>query len=110
MLPKRRWRRAVLVCAAVLAVWPAGVRAHDASGWGGLFRSRDGGATWFQANQGRLVGGALGVAVEPGNPDHVLLGTDDGVLVTRNGGRDWESPTGTPRGPVFAVAVDSSAG
>jgi photosystem II stability/assembly factor-like uncharacterized protein len=90
----------------LLALWPSAGWAHDASGWGGLFRSRDAGATWFQANQGRPVGGALAIAADPGNPNHLLLGTDDGVFVTRNGGQDWEATSSAPRGPVFAVAVD----
>lgn len=100
------WRLCWLACALLLATWPVVAHAHDASGWGGLFRSRDGGATWFSANQGRLVGAALAIAVDPRDADHLLLGTDDGVLVSRNGGRDWEIGASSPRGPVSAVALD----
>jgi hypothetical protein len=101
-----RSRTGLLVSIVLLAVWPSPAWAHDASAWGGLFRSRDGGATWFSANQGRPVGGALAMAIDPGDSDHLLLGTDDGVLVSRNGGRDWEAAAGGPHGPVFAVAMD----
>lgn len=94
-----------LACCVALIAWPAAADAHDASGWGGLFRSRDGGATWFQANQGRVVAGALAVAVDPVDTNHLLLGTDSGLLVTRNGGLDWDS-VDSLSGPVFAVAID----
>jgi photosystem II stability/assembly factor-like uncharacterized protein len=102
----RVWRTLGLVCCVMLVVWPVAADAHDASGWGGLFRSRDGGATWFQANQGRLVAGALAIAIDPSDANHVLLATDYGLLVTRNGGLDWHEATSGPGGPVFAVAVD----
>ena len=90
----------------LLATWPASASAHDASSWGGLFRSRDGGATWFQANQGRLVAGALAIAVDPTDPNHLLLGTDAGLLTSRNGGLDWQAEPGLPGVAVLAVAVD----
>ena len=94
----------------LLAMWPAAASAHDASGWGGLFRSRDGGATWFQANQGRLVGGALAIAVDPGDPNHLLLGTDAGLLTSRNGGLDWQAAVGLPGAAVLALAFDRVGG
>jgi photosystem II stability/assembly factor-like uncharacterized protein len=90
----------------LLAVWPATAVAHDASSWGGLFRSRDGGATWFQANQGRLVAGALAIAVDPSDANHLLLGTDAGLLTSRNGGLDWQAAVGLPGTAVLAAAFD----
>jgi photosystem II stability/assembly factor-like uncharacterized protein len=90
-----------------VGVWPAAAQAHDASAWGGVFRSTDGGATWFQANQGRLIAGVLAIAVDPLDRHHLLVGTDEGLLATQNGGLDWESDLDAARpGPVFAVAVD----
>jgi photosystem II stability/assembly factor-like uncharacterized protein len=91
---------------ALVALWPWTASAHDAGAWGGLFRSLDGGRTWFQANQGRVVTGALSVAVDPVNTGHILLGTDSGLLETRNGGRDWDTPAGAPAGAVLAIAID----
>ena len=90
----------------LLAIWPATASAHDASSWGGLFRSRDGGATWFQANQGRFVAGALAIAVDPTDPNHLLLGTDAGLLTSRNGGLDWRAAAGLPGVAVLAVTFD----
>ncbi|MDQ6673121.1 MAG: hypothetical protein M3069_20665 [Chloroflexota bacterium] len=46
------------------------------------------------------------MAIDPSDTNHVLLGTDNGLLVTRNGGLDWQAAINGPSGPVFAVAVD----
>lgn len=86
-------------------LWASAARAHDPSTWGGLFRSRDYGATWFPANAGRFVSGALALAISPSDVNHLLLATDSGLLRSRNGGRDWrlEAPT-VLVGAVFAAA------
>ncbi|MPY96311.1 MAG: hypothetical protein GEV08_25585 [Acidimicrobiia bacterium] len=62
-------------------------------GWsGGLHRSADGGQTWEQVPAGTLeqAGGALGLAVHPGDPDELLAATQVGLLRSRDGGRSWE--------------------
>lgn len=82
--------------------------AHDPSAWGGLFRSRDFGASWFPADAGLFIGGALGVAVHPKDPAQLLYGTDARLLRTRNGGRDWTTTAATTMaGAVFAVGYSS---
>jgi photosystem II stability/assembly factor-like uncharacterized protein len=100
------WQGLLLASCLLLAGWPVPANAHDASSWGGLFRSRDGGTTWFQANQGRLVAGALAIAVDPNDPNHLLLGTDAGLLVSHNGGLDWQAAGDLAGAPVFALAFD----
>ncbi|HWH46419.1 MAG TPA: hypothetical protein VN664_01370 [Burkholderiales bacterium] len=89
----------------VAASCPLPANAHDPSAWGGLFRSRDDGASWFPADAGLFIGAALGVAVHPQDGNHLLYGTDTRLLRSRNGGRDWvtEAPN-TLIGAVFAVA------
>lgn len=95
--------------AGLLALWPATGLAHDAASWGGLFRTSDDGASWFQSNRGRLVSGALSVAVSPSDSTYLLLGTDGGLLGSRNGGLDWEGlAPDLLTGPVFAVASDGA--
>jgi photosystem II stability/assembly factor-like uncharacterized protein len=82
--------------------------AHDPSAWGGLFRTRDHGATWLPVSEGRFVSAALGLAISPTDVNHILLATDSGLLRSRNGGRDWdlEAPT-VLIGAVFAAAFDA---
>jgi hypothetical protein len=95
----------MLLTAAVLH---AGAWAHDAGIQNGVFRSRDGGATWLQVNQESFPRGALALAVHPGDPHHLLLATDSGLLRSRNGGRDWvPEASSLIDGPAFAVAFGS---
>lgn len=90
----------------VLALLMAGAtaEAHDPSAYGGLFRTRDFGGVWLNADVGLFLGGAVSVAVNPADPNLLLLGTDSSLLVSRSGGRDWkrEAP-GKLFGAVFAV-------
>ena len=80
-------------------------QGHDPSAWGGLFRSRDDGATWMSANRGHYLSGAIALAVSPTDPNHLLLGAESGLFRSRNGGRDWtiEAPS-IVIGSVFAAA------
>jgi photosystem II stability/assembly factor-like uncharacterized protein len=88
---------------------PCPATAHDPSAWGGLFRTRDGGKTWLALNSGSYVSGAIGLAISPTAPDHLLLATDSGVLSSKNGGRDWtvEAPD-VLVGAAFAVGYDAN--
>src|SRR5262249_46079416 len=57
MLRATRYRLVVLGL-TLLAALPGGDGlAHDASAWGGLFRTRDGGDTWLPVNPASLVSG-----------------------------------------------------
>ena len=88
-----------------LFIAPQIARAHDASAYGGVFRSRDGGAAWLNADIGLFLNAALAVAVNPADPDHLLLGTDTGLLRSSNGGRSWTpEAAGLVQGAVFAAA------
>ena len=97
------------ICGAVLAIAAlssvSSAHAHDASAYGGLFRSRNLGGTWLNADVGLFLGAALTVAVDPRDPNHLLMGTDIGLLASSNGGRSWsqEAP-GLISGAVFAIA------
>jgi photosystem II stability/assembly factor-like uncharacterized protein len=83
----------------------AGAGAHDPSAYGGLFRSRDLGGTWLNADIGLFLNAALTVAVDPRDPAHLLMGTDLGLLRSRSGGRSW-TPEDQAQiiGAVFALA------
>jgi photosystem II stability/assembly factor-like uncharacterized protein len=104
-LERSRVRRALhLAIAAALMLASVNAAAHDPSAYGGLFRSRDLGKTWLNADVGLFLNAALTVAVDPGDPNHLLMGTDIGLLRSRNGGRSW-APEGQGQiiGAVFAV-------
>jgi photosystem II stability/assembly factor-like uncharacterized protein len=79
-------------------------RAHDPSAYGGVFRSRNLGATWLSADIGLFLNAALVVAINPKNHAHLLAGTDLGVRASRNGGLSW-APEARDLlfGAVFAI-------
>jgi photosystem II stability/assembly factor-like uncharacterized protein len=98
-------RRLVLALAIALMLASADVPAHDPSAYGGLFRSRDLGGTWLNADVGLFLSAALAVAVDPRNPNHLLLGTDLGLMRSLSGGRSWTPEAqGQILGAVFALA------
>jgi photosystem II stability/assembly factor-like uncharacterized protein len=85
----------------------ASALAHDSGMTNGVFRSRDGGATWLQVNPESFAPGALALAVHPRDANHLLLATDSGLLGSHNGGRDWQPEAANVlSGPAFAVAFD----
>ncbi|HEV8646128.1 MAG TPA: hypothetical protein VGR01_11225 [Burkholderiales bacterium] len=97
--------RILKVSVFALSVAGAAAEAHDPSAYGGLFRTRDFGGVWLNADVGLFLGGAVSLAVNPADPNHLLLGTDTNLLVTRNGGRDWKQEAPNKLfGAVFAVA------
>lgn len=100
-------RAAVVIRALALAgvLASPSADAHDPSAYGGLFRSRDFGQRWLNADVGLFLSAALAVAVDPRDPNHLLLGTDLGLMRSRTGGRSWtpEAPAQIV-GAVFALA------
>ena len=102
-------RLTVLLALALLA---SATSAHDPSAYGGLFRSRNLGQSWINADVGLFLGAAVSLAIDPRDPNHLLLGTDTGLLFSRNGGRSWDRVAPAQLfGAVFAVSflVDGSA-
>src|SRR5882672_7035200 len=84
-----RLRRLTLWLACVVSLLAGSASAHDASSYGGVFRSRDLGAAWLNADVGLFLNAALVIAVDPRDSSHLLVGTDLGILSSRNGGRNW---------------------
>lgn len=94
-----------------LGLLAGGARAHDGTSYGGVYRSRDGGASWLAVDVGLFLRSAVAVAIDPADPAHLLFGTDVGLLRSRNGGRQW-TPVAPEliRGPVTAVALEPGGG
>ena len=75
--------------------------ASSGNGFGHVFKSADGGATWTLADGSQSVGNtraipdipAWSVAVDPSNGNRVYVGTDLGVFVTLDGGATWAKET-----------------
>ena len=101
----RLFKPAALPLVLILIISAGPAQGHDPSAWGGLFRSRNAGATWMSANRGHYLSGAMALAVSPIDPNHLLLGAESGLFRSRNGGRDWtiEAPS-VVIGSVFAAA------
>jgi photosystem II stability/assembly factor-like uncharacterized protein len=97
-----------LFMACVLLSAAAPCLAHDASAYGGLFRSRNFGASWLNADVGLFLSGAVSVAVNPVDPNRLMLGTDGSLLTSRSGGRRWEREAPEKLyGAVFAVVFSA---
>src|SRR5205814_1811633 len=91
--------------ACVVFLLAGSASAHDASSYGGVFRSRDLGAAWLNADVGLFLNAALVVAVDPRDSSHLLVGTDLGILSSHNGGRSWvPEARDLIIGAVFALA------
>jgi photosystem II stability/assembly factor-like uncharacterized protein len=73
----------------------------------GLYRSHDGGKTFT------VIKGAPGgddyhqLWIDPDEPQRMILGSDQGTVVTRNGGETWSSWYNQPTGQFYHVATDS---
>ena len=81
------------------------VQAHDGSSYGGLFRSRDAGATWLPGDPGLFINMSSALAVDPTDANHLLYGADARLLSSRNGGRDWNHEGAKLIvGPIFSAA------
>jgi photosystem II stability/assembly factor-like uncharacterized protein len=104
-----RSRVPILCCLLTACLLSAqAVLAHDPSAWGGMFRTRDAGGTWLPIDGGMFIGGAIALAIDPADPNHLLYATDTRLLRSHNGGRDWVPEQASVfYGPTLAVAFDA---
>ncbi|HVT17160.1 MAG TPA: hypothetical protein VHQ90_13395 [Thermoanaerobaculia bacterium] len=71
-----------------------------------LYRSRDGGRT-FAAVKGAPGGDDYhALWIDPGDPARMILGGDQGAVVTVNGGATWSSWFNQPTAQIYHVATD----
>jgi photosystem II stability/assembly factor-like uncharacterized protein len=72
-----------------------------------MYRSRDGGKT-FTAIKGAPGGDDYHqLWIDPDNGQRMILGCDQGAIVTRNGGETWSSWYNQPTGQFYHVATDN---
>lgn len=71
-----------------------------------LYFSRDGGENWKPLHVG--VSGLMTVVQDPLNPAHLLVGTEDnGVRVSFDRGKTWQTGIGLPQTAFYALCVSS---
>jgi photosystem II stability/assembly factor-like uncharacterized protein len=61
------------------------------SGRGGVFKTRDGGANWKDANEGLSFIDIHALAIDPANGSTVFAAVGDGVSKSTDGGANWNS-------------------
>ena len=77
---------------------------------GGVYVSRDSGATWQCSSDGLPSGQEVrALAMDPADPHILYAGTYSGVYRSTDGGESWsEASRGLTRDLVFSLAVDSA--
>jgi photosystem II stability/assembly factor-like uncharacterized protein len=71
-----------------------------------LFRSADGGRS-FAPIEGDATGDDFHTLwIDPGDPERRILGTDQGTVVSVDGGRSWSSWLNQPTAQLYHVATD----
>ena len=88
------------------AIDPAVIYAADSDQ--GMLKSSDGGASWFETNEGLAALTTRDLAATPGRPDLVYVETYEyGLLRSANGGNSWQElevrKGGPPKGRLIAV-------
>ncbi|HEY0461695.1 MAG TPA: hypothetical protein VGC97_21340 [Pyrinomonadaceae bacterium] len=93
--------------------------AASGNGFGHVFKSTDGGATWALADGNQTAGNvnaipdipAHSVVVDPANNQRIYVGTDLGVFITTDGGANWaKETTGFSNTPVESLSIQNVNG
>jgi photosystem II stability/assembly factor-like uncharacterized protein len=73
----------------------------------GLYRSRDGGKTFTVIKAAPGGDDYHQLWIDPDEPQRMTLGSDQGAVVTLNGGETWSSWYNQPTGQFYHVATDN---
>ena len=72
------------------------------------WKSTDGGKTWTAFRGAPGGDDYQNVWISPNNPDVVLLGSDQGAIITVNGGKTWSSWYNQPTAQLYHVNADNA--
>src|SRR5436309_1080389 len=72
-----------------------------------LLESKDGGKSFAPDSLHLVHGDYHALWIDRGDPQHLIIGNDGGVYVSRDGGKAWEHMA-IPIGQFYTVVVDSS--
>lgn len=89
----------------------AGAQGHFYAffSYAGWFETQDLGQHWYAITSGRLAAILVpSLLTDPANPDHLIMGGDQGLFTTWNDGRTWLQLLAV-QGDVVALAASSSA-
>ena len=80
-----------------LKIWLGGVN---------IYMSEDGGKTFTQSRFERVHSDVHAIWIDPANSDHLVIGNDGGVWVTRDSGRAWRHLNNMALGQFYEIAFD----
>jgi photosystem II stability/assembly factor-like uncharacterized protein len=72
------------------------------------WKSTDGGKTWTGFRGAPGGDDYQNVWINPDNPDIILLGSDQGAIITVNGGKSWSSWYNQPTAQLYHVGADNA--
>jgi photosystem II stability/assembly factor-like uncharacterized protein len=72
------------------------------------YKSTDGGKTWVGFRGAPGGDDYQGIWINPTNPDTILLVSDQGAIITVNGGQTWSSWYNQPTAQMYHVAADNA--
>jgi photosystem II stability/assembly factor-like uncharacterized protein len=72
------------------------------------WKSTDGGKTWTGIRGAPGGDDYQNVWINPNNPNIILLGSDQGAVITVNGGRSWSSWYNQPTAQLYHVGADNA--
>jgi len=88
----RKYFTEVIPCSAGKSGWMFGVFAHPSgrvyasTDMGSFFRSDDGGKTFVAVGQNNYYDQVFDIAINPNNPDHIIISCANGIFVSHDGG------------------------
>jgi photosystem II stability/assembly factor-like uncharacterized protein len=71
-----------------------------------LYMSEDGGRTFREDRWPKIHSDFHAMWIDPANSDHIVLGSDGGVTITRDSGRSWDYVNNLPLGQFYEISYN----